>query len=113
MKQDKLFRVQGDMKKDMQAQLARVLDAQQSSQEALLAALAARPAAPVPVAPMVGAGAQGGATAVMLLMAAQKARARLVSQCHAFCTPGLVTCSSHVSSCRLWTYQVHEGLAGT
>ena len=42
MKQDKLFRVQGDMKRDMQAQLARVLDAQQSSQDALLAALAAR-----------------------------------------------------------------------
>ena len=42
MKQDKLFRVQGDMKKDMQAQLAIVLDAQQSSQEALLTALAAR-----------------------------------------------------------------------
>ena len=80
MKQDKLFRVQGDMKKDMQAQLARVLDAQQSSQEALLTALAARPAAPVPVAPMVGASPQGGATAVMLLMAAQKVRARLLSQ---------------------------------
>lgn len=72
MKQEKLFRVQGDMKKDMQAQLARVLDAQQSSQEALLTALAARPGAPVPVAPMVGSSAQGGATAVMLLMAAQK-----------------------------------------
>ena len=43
VKQDKLFRVQGDMKKDMQAQLAQVLDAQKSSQEALLTALAARP----------------------------------------------------------------------
>ncbi len=42
VKQDKLFTVQKDMKKDVEAQLAKVLDQQKSSQEALLAALTAR-----------------------------------------------------------------------
>ena len=64
MKQDRLFDVQKDMKAGMEAQLAQVLAAQQSSQAALLAALAARPApAPAPPAP-----------AALLLQAAQQAR---------------------------------------